>query len=126
MKMRHACLFAAVVLIVGGLAAAGCAKRMTAANPQGNVTLIPPYAPDYPGAPDDKISVQYAVISVAKQTGIGYDWDTSFKNTDPVCRLWIRPTVMRQPFPNAMKMILDPVRLNYTIKDGKIVLTRIL
>jgi len=94
------------------------------ANPLGNVTVTSPYPQDYPDAPADKISVQYAVIAVARQVKVEYDWDSSFKNTDPECRRWITPQIVRMPFPQAMEMILKPAGLTYTIINGKIVLGR--
>ena len=124
MKTRF--LYASVItlLIAFGLSAVGCTKRVVAVDPLGNVTLVPPYPADYAGAPTDRISVQYAVIAVAKQAGINYDWDTSFKYTDPICRQWIQPVIMRRPFPQALEMILEPVNLTYTISNGKIILGR--
>jgi hypothetical protein len=122
MKARFFYVSAIVFLIAFGLSAAGYAKRASVADPLGNVTLVPPYPADYPEARTDKISVQYAVIAIARQTGIQYDWDTSFKNTDPVCRQWITPVILRRPFPQALEMILKPVNLKYTISNGKIIL----
>jgi hypothetical protein len=117
---HYACTIALFIAL--GLSTAGCPKQARVADPLGNVTLVPPYPVDYPGAPSDRISVQYAVIAVAKQVGVDYDWDTSFKSTDPVCRQWITPVIQNRPFPQALDMILGPVNLSYTIVNGKIIL----
>jgi len=55
------------------------------------VTLTKPYPTADKGAATDKISVQYAVLELGKQVGLGYMWDESFKNTDPICREWVCP-----------------------------------
>jgi hypothetical protein len=117
-------VFLFVMVVVLSLSVVGCVQRASIANPLGNVTITAPYPQDYPDAPVDKISVQYAVIAVAKQAGIEYDWDPSFKNTDPECRRWITPHIVRLPFPQAMEAILKPAGLTYTIIKGKIVLGR--
>lgn len=95
---------------------------MIVADPRGNVTLASPYHPAYPGAPTNKISVQYAVIAVAMRVGLGYDFGTSLKNEDPVFMQWIPPEIVRRPFPQAMEMILKPVNLSCSVLNGKIVL----
>ena len=122
--MRKILLIASAIALVGalGLSAAGCSKKAEVADPLGNITLVPPYPSAYPGAPTDKISVQYAVIEVARQAGIGYEWNTSAGNADPVRRQWIAPVISNQPLSKALEMILKPVNLTYTIADGKIII----
>ncbi len=88
------------------------------------VTLTRPYPPSYPDAPRDKIAVQYAAIELAGQVGLGYDWSTSFKNTDPLCRRWIRPNIQDVPFHQALYGILEPLDLRYEVRDGEVVLER--
>ncbi len=110
------------MLAVFGPLSTSCAKRAEMRDPLGTVTLVPPYPAGYPGAPTDRISVQYAVIAVADQAGIGYDWNTSFIYTDPVCREWIAPVIVNRPFAQALETILGPVKLTYTISKGKIIL----
>jgi len=122
MKNRHLSIFAIAFVIACGFLVASCARQATVHDPLGTVTLLPPYPANYPGAPRDKISVQYAVIAVADQAGIRYDWDTSFRHTDPVCRQWIAPVILNRPFAKAMEIILTPVNLTYTIANGKIIL----
>jgi hypothetical protein len=124
MRTRLLAVSVFLAVLVLGLSSVGCVQRASVADPLRNVTITSPYPRDYPDAPTDKISVQYAVIAVARQVGIAYDWDPSFKNTDPVCRQWITPQIVRMPFPQAMEMILRPVGLTYTIINGKIVLGR--
>ncbi|MBN1570031.1 MAG: hypothetical protein JXA73_19455 [Acidobacteria bacterium] len=114
-----------VVLLVFGLIVTGCATQVPVAYPLGNlVTLVPPYASVPNHDPDGRISVQYAVIEIGKQVGLGYDWDTSFKNTDPACRTWIRPKIKNKSCHKALEKILKPVHLTYSVNYGKIVLHR--
>jgi len=119
-KLFVASIFTLIIAL--GLSTAGCSRQATVADPLGNITLVPPYPSSYPGAPTDKISVQYAVIEVARQAGIGYEWDSSAENTDPVRRLWITPVISNQPLSRALEMILKPANLTYTIADGKIII----
>ena len=79
LRMRQGLLIISgiAMVVVLTLSAAGCAKRAPTSDPLGNITLVLPYPFSYAGAPTDKISVQYAVIEVARQAGIGYEWNTS-------------------------------------------------
>ena len=87
------------------------------------VSLFGPVYPlSYPNAPTDKLSVQYAIIEIAKQAGLEYNWDASFMNTDPICRQWVRPNIHDQLCKNALLQILDPVGLTFRIENGQIVL----
>jgi len=88
------------------------------------VTLVPPYTPAQPGDPTDRVAVQYAVIAIAEQVGLGYDWETSYKNTDPICRRWIKPVIRGVPCREALVMILGPVELTYELRDGHLALIR--
>jgi len=85
------------------------------------VTLVKPYPQVYPKAPSDRITLQYAVIEIAKQAGLGYAWDESYKNTDPICRRWIYPNIKDRPFHEAMRDLLHPFDLTYEVRDGKTV-----
>jgi hypothetical protein len=70
-------------------------------------------------------SVQYIVIDLAKQVGLGYNWDKSFSQTDPECRLFVDHVwVKNQPFDEVMRSILDPVRLRYQVEGQRVVLYR--
>ena len=122
MRNRRLITMAIALIITLASVAAGCPKKVSTTDPRGNITLRPPYPVSYPGAPTDKISVQYAVIEVARQASIGYEWDTSAKNTDPVRRQWIKPVISNQPLSKALDMILKPVNLTYTISNGKIII----
>jgi tRNA A-37 threonylcarbamoyl transferase component Bud32 len=86
------------------------------------VTLTKPYPTAGKGATTDKISVQYAVIELGKQAGLGYKWDESFKNTDPFCREWVYPEIKNMPFRAAMQGLLEPVGLTYAVRENAIVL----
>jgi hypothetical protein len=73
----------------------------------------------------DRKSVQYVVIDLAEQVGLGYDWEKSYAQTDPECRRWVNDvSIKKQPFDKAMAQILDPVGLRYKVEDGKVVLYR--
>jgi hypothetical protein len=67
-------------------------------------------------------TVQYIVADLAKQTGLGYDFDKSLAQTDPQCRLYRSVSVKRAPFEQAMAKVLNPVRLRYRVEGGKVVL----
>src|SRR5512136_1796574 len=98
MRTRLFVVIVTLVVLVLSLSSMGCVQKAGIANPLGNVTITSPYPQDYHDAPADRISVQYAVIAVARQVEIEYDWDSSFKNTDPECRRWITPQIVRMPF----------------------------
>ena len=73
----------------------------------------------------DRKSVQYVVIDLAKQVGLGYNWNKSFTQTDPECRRWVDGLSFKnQPFDKAMARILKPVGLRYLIEGGQVVLYR--
>jgi len=86
------------------------------------VTLVPPYDSSYPGAPTDRLSVQYAVGAIAKQVGLAYDFAASNRNTDPIARQWIIPSIKNKSGREALDLILKPLKVVYWIDSGKIVL----
>jgi hypothetical protein len=86
------------------------------------VTLTKPYPLSYEGAESDRISVQYAVIELAKQAKLGYDWGASQANAGEVCRKYITPEIKGIPLREAFAKILKPEALTYDIRAGKIVL----
>ena len=72
-----------------------------------------------------KKSVQYIVIDLAQQVGLGYNWNKSFAQTDPECRRFVTGvSIKKQTFAEAMARILNPVRLTFEVEDGKVVLYR--
>ena len=71
----------------------------------------------------DRKSVQYIVIDLARQVGLGYNWEKSFAQTDPECRRFVdNLSIKNQPFDKAMARVLNPVALRYRVEDGKVVL----
>jgi hypothetical protein len=73
----------------------------------------------------EKKSVQYIVIDLAAQVGLGYNWEKSFAQTDPECRQFVfNVSIKEQPFQKAMAKILDPVGLRYEVESGEVVLYR--
>jgi len=70
-------------------------------------------------------SIQYIVIDLAKQAGLGYNWGKSYAQTDPECRRFVNGVSLRGlPFDKAMDKILGPVGLAYQVEDGQVVLYR--
>jgi hypothetical protein len=88
------------------------------------VYLNPPYiSGKQPDDGADRISIQYAVMSIDSQAGFGYAFQQSLKNTAPDCWEWIYSLELDGvPFDEAMEQILDPVGLTYRIEDNIIVL----
>ncbi len=82
------------------------------------VTLVPPYSSDSP----DRISLQYAVLHMAEQAGLGYDFAGSQKRAGDRARRWITPSLRNVPFTQAMKELLTPLGLTYEVRDGKVLL----
>ena len=109
------------VLVV--VAAAGC-SRATNDQLATKVTLTKPYPLHFDGDESDRITVQYAVIQLAKQAKLGYDWDASQANAGEVCRKYITPEVEGISLREALAAILTPEALTYDIRDGKIVLKK--
>ncbi|MDD5519451.1 MAG: hypothetical protein PHI84_01395 [Kiritimatiellae bacterium] len=88
------------------------------------VSLFAPYPESYKGAPTDKLSVQYAVIEILKQVGVGYNFKESYKNTEPACKQWARPSIKEIECDKALEMILSPVGLTYTFENNAVVLQK--
>jgi hypothetical protein len=120
----------AVALLAGCLLLAGCATpggggkvdREFERALDKPVTLVSPYLSSYPGAPKDKLAVQYAVVAVLNQAGIGYDWGASATNIGATARRFVRPNITNATCREALSSILTPLSLTYTISDGKLVL----
>ena len=73
-----------------------------------------------------KKSVQYVVIDLAKQVGLGYNWDKSLAQTDPECRRFVdHVSIENQPFDKAMAKILNPVGLRYRVESDQVSYTGI-
>ena len=86
------------------------------------VTLRPPYSPPYKGAPTDKLPVQYAVMDIAKQAGLGYAFEESEANLGSTARDWVRPQIVDEPLYFALSMIVAPKDLMYRIEESEVVL----
>jgi hypothetical protein len=70
-------------------------------------------------------SVQYIVIDLAHQVGLGYNWDKSFAATDPDCRRFVyNLSIKNQSFGNAMAAVLDHVQLGFRLEGDQVVLYR--
>ncbi|HXP61499.1 MAG TPA: STN domain-containing protein, partial [Dongiaceae bacterium] len=71
-------------------------------------------------------SVQDIVQTLAQQVGLQYDWKTSFAQTDPLCRRWVRNVAIEgKTCHEALEQILKPVGLRYQVENGAIVLSRL-
>lgn len=93
----------------------------------GNVVLYrsPPNLDELITYSADKKSVQYIVIDLAQQAGLGYNWNKSFAHTDPECRRFVNGvSINNRTFVQAMATILNPVQLTFEVDDGKVVLYR--
>jgi hypothetical protein len=70
-------------------------------------------------------SVQDIVQDLARQVGLGYDWQKSFSQTDPLCRRWVNNVAIEdKSCREALDQILSPVGLRYQVEDGVVVLYR--
>jgi hypothetical protein len=73
----------------------------------------------------DQKSVQYIVIDLAQQAGLGYNWNKSFAQTDPECRRFVNGvSIKNKTFAQAIASVLNPVKLTFEVEDGKVVLYR--
>jgi hypothetical protein len=89
-----------------------------------SVTLVPPYNNVQPGEETDRISVQFAVMAIASQLGLEYNWEKSAKNLNVIARQWTRPNIRNRSGQEALGMICRPLNLLYWVESGKIVLEK--
>jgi hypothetical protein len=88
-------------------------------------TTTPPDAETLINYSTAKKSIQYIVIDLAAQMGLGYNWEKSFAQTDPECREFVfDASITNLPFAKAMAEILDPVGLRFEVEVGRVVLYR--
>jgi C-terminal processing protease CtpA/Prc len=74
----------------------------------------------------NQASVQDIVQNLAQQAGLEYDRQQSFKQTDPLCRRWVRNLAIKdKPCREALDQILKPVGLKYQVENGVVVLSRV-
>ena len=76
----------------------------------------------YPGAPSDKISIQYAVVVILNQAKLDYDFDKSLHDVGVLAQKWITPNIVNTRCSDALHQILDPVGLDYKFVNSKVVL----
>ena len=99
------------------------------------VTLAPPYNDDPSStATDDgeeivkrdaarqRITVQVAVMALADQAGLSYDWGASQKTTRPTCQRWVRPKIEALSLRRALDALLVPLDLGYQVRDNRLTL----
>ena len=86
------------------------------------VTLKPPYSGPSSEPKQQRITIQIAVMLLAKQAQVSYNWQESAKNTKPACTRWIRPLLEDIPLREALEKILTPAGLSYTLEAGRITL----
>jgi hypothetical protein len=71
-------------------------------------------------------SVQDIARDLAYQVGLGYDWQKSFAQTDPLCRQWVSNVAIEgKSCRAALDQMLKPVGLRYQVENGTIVLSRL-
>lgn len=88
-------------------------------------TMTPPDAGTLINYSTAKKSIQYIVIDLAAQVGLGYNWEKSLAQTDPECRRFVfDASITNLPFAKAMAEILDPVGLRFEVEAGRVVLYR--
>ena len=86
-----------------------CLMSLCAGAQQTEPAVAPSPADKFINYSTDKKSVQYIVIDMAKQVGLGYNWEKSFSQTDPECRRFVfNVSIKNQPFQTAMGRILGP------------------
>jgi hypothetical protein len=67
--------------------------------------------------------VQDIARTMARQAGLGYNWDKSYAQTDPECRRFVdHVSIKNQPFGKAMASVLNRVALRYRVEGGQVVL----
>jgi len=111
------------IAVLVAVAAAGCSRADHRLGTE--VTLTQPYPLNYKGDDEsNRITLQYAVIQLAKQAKLGYDWDASQANAGEVCKKYITPDIEGIPLREALAKILTPEALTYDIRGGKIVLKK--
>ncbi len=86
------------------------------------VTLVPPYPASHEGGRTDMISVQYAVLELSDQVGLGFRWGDSYPGAYPASAALVRPEIRNVPWREAMRRVLEPVGLRFGIRDGEVVL----
>jgi hypothetical protein len=86
------------------------------------VTLQPPYAESYPGAPTDRLFVEYAVKALCDQVGLPYGFDASRRNVGSKAALWVRPDFTNVPMQQALTQMLEPQGLTFSVDGTAIVL----
>ena len=73
----------------------------------------------------NQASVQDIVQALALQAGLGYEWQKSFSQTDPLCRRWVNNVAIEgKSCGEALDQILGPVGLRYQVENGAVVLYR--
>lgn len=125
MKKMNAMIVATALVLQAAtpqLTTASAAQPPAQGNP---VSLAAPYPKAYDAASTDRISLQYAVMDLAHQVDLGYDFKQSQKNVGEAARRWITPTIQHVPFAKAMHELLNPLGVGYEIRDGKVVLVRL-
>jgi hypothetical protein len=95
-----------------------------------------PANPPNPGASDARLeakvkfaakqaSVQDIAEALAQQVGLGYEWQKSHAQTDPLCRRWVNNVAIEdKSCREALDQILQPVGLRYQVENGALVLYR--
>jgi len=86
------------------------------------VSLTIPYPQNFSSHATDKLSIQDAVAELAKQAGLGYEFQASQANAIEAVTKFITPHIQGETLQAALTEILAPDRLDYKIRQGEIVL----
>ena len=87
-------------------------------------SVVQPIRPVVVGIESDKISIQTAAQKICEQAGFTYDWERSYRNTNPECRRYISVRIARQPITVALNEIVVGHGLKYRIEGDKVWLER--
>ncbi|RJP67851.1 MAG: hypothetical protein C4532_13965 [Candidatus Abyssobacteria bacterium SURF_17] len=90
------------------------------------VSLKPPYT-DWKTTKDDpepRISLQNAARALCVQAGKQYDFESSLRNTDPICRQWVYLSIDDKPWEEAMEELLAPFNITYVVRDNTVALIK--
>ncbi len=76
-------------------------------------------------AADERDDKRIGYSSGKKLAGLGYNWQQSYADTNPLCRRFVESVKIEStPFDKAMANVLDPVGLGYRVEDGQVILYR--
>jgi hypothetical protein len=88
------------------------------------ITLEPPYRRSSPTSTTDKISLEEAVREIARQAGLGFDWNESVRNMQPFAFRYVYPQYRNITCAAALNDLLPAWGLTFTITNGQVVVIK--